>query len=218
MSEKGDKDLRDLHELTIDSSKMYLLGTIKGLKSEGENVKKAFKIAKPDVIGLHISSEEMEGLEATATGEITEMGLSHSEEIYGLNLAAYGEVQVPPPSLVTAYRMARKNDIILAPLDMNDEKYADVFTKTVSTFHLIRHSFRVKRLRKRKFNSPDARSFALEWDSQINRVKGYRQMEVERERYIAENIFYLSREHSRILAVLELERLQGIYSKLKEMK
>jgi len=218
MSEKGDKDLRDLHELTIDSSKMYLLGTIKGLKSEGENVKKAFKIAKPDVIGLHISSEEMEGLEATATGEITEMGLSHSEEIYGLNLAAYGEVQVPPPSLVTAYRIALKNDIILAPLDMNDEKYADVFTKTVSTFHLIRHSFRVKRLRKRKFNSPDARSFALEWDSQINRVKGYRQMEVERERYIAENIFYLSREHSRILAVLELERLQGIYSKLKEMK
>jgi pheromone shutdown protein TraB len=101
---------------------------------------------------------------------------------------------------------------------MNDEKYADIFTKTVTTFHLIRHSFRVKRLRKRKFNSPDARSFVLDWDAQINKVKGYREIEEARERYIAENIMYLSKEHSRVLAVLELERLDGIYTKLKEMK
>ena len=218
MSPKSDTALRDFHELTVGNAKVYLLGTIKGLKSEAENVKKAYRIAIPDIIGLHISQGEMKGLEATVRGEITEMGLSHYEEIYGVNLAAYGEVQVPPPSLVMAYRIARKKDIILAPLDMNDEKYADIFTKTVTTFHLIRHSFRVKRLRKRKFNSPDARSFVLDWDAQINKVKGYREIEEARERYIAENIMYLSKEHSRVLAVLELERLDGIYTKLKEMK
>lgn len=210
MSEKEEKDHQDFVKLTIGTSKVYILGAIKGLKSEAENVKKAYRKAKPDVIGLHISPEEMMGLEATVSGEITEMGLSHSEEIYGLNLAVYGEVQVPPPSLVTAYRIARKKDIPLAPLDMNDEKYADIYTKTVSTFHLIRHSFRIKRLRKRKFNSPDARSFLLEWDSQINRVKGYREMEKARERYMADSIALLAKEHKSVLAVLELERLEGI--------
>ncbi len=217
MSKKGEVP-GDFHKLTMGTAKVYLLGTIKGLKSEEENVKKAFAIAKPEVIGLHISPDEISGLEATVGGEITEMGLSHYEEIYGVNLAKYGEIQIPPPSLVTAYRLARKHDKILAPLDMNDEKYADLFTKTVSTFHLIRHSFRVKRLRKRKFNSPDARSFVLEWDAQINKVKGYRKMEEAREQYMAENIALLAKEHTRFLAILELERLSGIFSKVKEMK
>lgn len=208
----------DLHKLIIGGSKVYLLGTIKGLKAEEEKVKKAYRIARPKVIGLHIPSDEINGLEATLSGEITEMGLSHSEEAYAANLAAYGEVQVPPPSLVMAYRIARKKKIPLAPLDMNDEGYADAFTKTVTTFHLIRHSFRVKRLKKRKFHSTDARSFVMEWDSIMNKVKGYRAMENLREKYMAENIFFLAREHFRLLAILEIERVEGILHNLDELE
>ena len=206
-----------LQEIRIGDSRVYLLGTIKGLKSEEEKVKKAYHFSKPRVIGLHISSEEMKGLKAVIKGKIKKTGLSHGEEIYASNLAVFGEVQIPPPSLVIAYRMARSRNVPLAPLDMNEEEYTRNFTEKVSTFHLVSQSFRLKRLRKRSFNCPDAESFALAWDSAINRSKGYRALETERERRMAENIYYLAKEHARVLAVLEIERLPGIMKGISDM-
>lgn len=200
----------DLKLIRIGESRVHLLGTIKGLKSEEEKVKKAFFYSRPRVIGLHIHSGEISGLEAVIKGKIKKMGLSHGEEIYASNLAVFGEVQVPPPSLVMAYKIARKKNIPLAPLDMSEREYTNTFTEKVSTLHLVGQSFRLKRLKKRTFNCPDAESFALAWDSAINRSKGYRALETEREKRMAENIYYLAKEHSRVLAVLEIERLPGI--------
>ena len=215
MSKDGRKTaLPDLHELKLGKAKVFLLGTIKGLKSEETNVKAAFEKAEPLVIGLHIHRGEIKGLGAAAEGKIKEMGLSHSEEIYASNLSKYGEVQVPPPSLVAAYRIAKKHDIPLRPLDMSDDDFADAYTKNISTFQLIRHSLNIKKLKKRKFYCADARAFIMEWDRAINKYKGYRVLEIIRERKMAENIKRLAKRYDRVFAVLEIERLDGVMASL----
>lgn len=208
-------DIPGMRELKMGKSKVFLLGTVKGLVSEGERVKEAVAAVSPGVIGLHIHKNELKGLGAVVRGEVKETGLSCTEETYGRNLAMFGEVQVPPPSLVAAYRIARESKIPLAPLDMGDGQFADEFTRKISTITLIRQSFRMRRLKKKRFQCADADNFVMEWDSIVNGLRGYRELERERERHMAENIGLLAREHKRVLAVLETERLDGIMGFLK---
>ncbi len=212
---KGKTPEPDLRTLRVGGASIHLLGTIKGLKSEEKRVEEAIETTEPDVIGLHIHADEMRGLGAVIRGELKEMGLSRTEEMYGSSLSKFGEVQVPPPSLVAAYRVAKDRKIPLAPLDIGDDDFAEAFTKNISTLQLIRQSFRVRKLARRRFHCKDAASFVREWDSIINGLRGYRKIEGLREEHMADNLRLLAKENGSILAVLELERLDGIIDRLE---
>jgi pheromone shutdown protein TraB len=199
----------------ISASSVMVLGTIKGLVSERELVREAALLHEPDIIAVHIGKEELRGLEAVVTGEVKNTYLSSYEKVYARELSRFGEVQIPPPSLVESMEIAGELDIPLAHLDYGDEKYSTLYTKYVGGMTMIRQSLRLKKVNKRKFRSSTAEEFVAEWDETANRLKGYKKLEESRERRMASRIRKLTGRYGRIMAVVELERKEGIIKNLE---
>lgn len=163
---------------------------------------------------LHISREEIRGLKAVVNGKIKNTFLSTTEKIYAREMSRFGEVQVPPPSLVEACRISLKDKIPLVPLDMDDGSFSKQYTELIGGTTLVRQSLRLKRINRRKFRSDTPEGLAIEWDRSINRFRGFRRLEEKREENMASGIRSVCNGHSRVLAVLEYERMSGIISHL----
>ncbi|MCK5560721.1 MAG: hypothetical protein KAJ51_09020 [Thermoplasmata archaeon] len=212
-------------EVGYRDKKIYLLGTIKGLTVERKTVAEAFRRSKPDVIALHVSEEDLVGLEKVVKGKIKKVGLSRYEEVYARKLATiaqkdphkYGEVQVPPPAVVEGFELGGKNNVPVVAFDMNENEFTNAFVKNISTVNLIWHSVRFNRVRKKKFKATTPEEFVLEWDKVLTKLKGFKNLELRREKYMANRLFALSKKYNKILAVTELERMEGIVNNLKRL-
>ena len=215
-----------LKRVKIQDRTLYMLGVIKGLTSERKAVRSAFRKFKPDVIALYISEPELLGLQSVVDGKTKRVPLSNYESIYARKLAfyaakdteKYGEVQVPPPGLVEGLELGLKFEVPVVALDLNEKQYADVFVHNVSTFQLVRHSMRIKKLNKKKFNVKTPEEFTLAWDQELTKLKGFGNLESARERHMAIRLLELKDKFKRILAILELERINGVFDQLKGAK
>jgi hypothetical protein len=199
---------------TISDTSVMVLGTIKGLVSERSLVRKAAEKFHPEAIAIHIGKEEIKGLKAVANGEVKNTYLSSYEKVYARELSRFGEVQIPPPSLVESLEIAEELELPLTHLDYGDERYSSIYTRHIDGMTMIRQSLRLKRVNRRRFKSRTAEEFVAEWDEVANRLRGFRKLEESRERRIASRIMKLSGKYGRILAVVELERKNGIIRNL----
>ena len=78
---------------------------------------------------------------------------------------------------------------------------------------LIRHSLRKKRLYKKRFKASTPEEFSILWDKEITKISGFKELENEREKYMAKKI----KENiigKKILVVVDYERMEGIISYL----
>jgi hypothetical protein len=207
-----------MRRLQVDTSEIFIPDIINGLTSEVSKVKSAYHKVKPDVVAMQASEEELEGLRKVVAGEKCEYFLSNYEEIYARKLASFGDVKIPPPCYETAMKLCIENDTPIVPIDMDDMLYADIFCENVTGWDLYRHSFRVKKLRKKKFKATTAKEFVMEWDEEINKLKGFQNLENKREEYMAAELLRLAKEHHRILCIVEMQRAEGVYSKASEVK
>lgn len=205
-----------MRRIQAGASKIYIPDIIIGLTSESSKVKKAYNKIKPDMVAIQTSKEELDGLKDIVKGEEYEYFLSNYEEIYARKLASFGEVKVPPPCYETALKLCIKNDTPLTAIDMDDTYYADVFCDNISGWDLIRHSVRVKRLRRKRFKANNVEEFVLEWDREINKLKGFRNLETEREEHMARELLRLAKENERILCIIEMQRAEGVCQKVLE--
>jgi pheromone shutdown protein TraB len=212
--------------IKIKDKKIYLLGLIKGLTSTRKTVKSAVIKLKPDVIALYVSEGELLGLQSVLDGKTTQVPLSRYEEAYAHKLAyyaandteKYGEVQVPPPSLMEGLELGKKKDIPVVALDMDEKSYANTFVQNVSTTNLVRHSFRFKKLAKKKFEVTTPEEFTFAWDAELTKLKGFKNLEIAREQYMARRLLELKNKFSCVLAILELERTDGVFNHIKGAK
>lgn len=209
---KGPVPIPRSFEIRIGKADVRLIGCVKGLMSESSMVKEAVEGMVPDLIGLHIGKEELRGLEAVIDGEVTETELSSYEKIYALRLSRFGEVQIPPPSLIQAMRSAREMGITVEPLDMDDRDYSELYAAEISGLAMMRQSLRLRKVSKVKFEEGDPASFCLHWDRVVNRLGGFKRLERERERRMAGRIRKLAGKGGRQLHITELERMTGIAS------
>jgi hypothetical protein len=215
-----------LKRVRIQDKILYLLGVIKGFTSERKVVRSAFRKFKPDAIALYVSEPELLGLHSVVDGKTKQVPLSRYEVVYARKLAfyaqkdtkKYGEVQVPPPCLVEALELGMSNKIPVVALDMDEKKYADAFVENVSTLQLVRHSFRFKKLSKKKFKVETPEEFTFAWDAELTKLKGFSDLECARERQMAKRLLELKSKYDCILAVLELERTDGVFNQLKGAK
>ncbi len=212
-----------LKRLRIRDKKIYLLGVIKGLTVERKSVRKAFNKIKPDAIALYLSKNELLGLQSVATGKTKNVPLSRYEVVYARKLAfyaeqdpdKYGKVMVPPPSLLESLKLGQKNKIPVVALDMDDKAYSSTFVDNISTFQLVRHSMRFKKISKKKFNVKTPAEFTYAWDAELTKLKGFKNLETAREKQMANRLVELIKKFNNILAIIELERLEGVFNQLK---
>lgn len=203
-----------MKKIQTGSSKIYIPEIIIGLATESSKVKKAYNKIKPGVVAIQTSEEELKGLKNVVEGQEYEYFLSNYEEIYARKLATFGEVKVPPPCYEAALKLCIENETPISAIDMDDMYYADVFVENVTGWDLIRHSLRIKRLRRKKFKASTPEDFVREWDKEINKLKGFRNLESKREEHMARELLRLAKKHDRILCIMEMQRAEGVCEKV----
>jgi hypothetical protein len=206
----------NMKRIQVGKAKIYMPEVINGLASEAKKIRKAYSKINPSAVAMQISEEEMKGLKKIVEGEEFEYFMSNYEQIYAKKLAQFGEVKVPPPNYEAGLELCLENEIPAIPIDMDDMLFADVFCENISGWQLYRHSLRVKRLRKKRFRAKTPKEFVMEWDREINKLKGFRNLELAREDYMAKELLRLAKEHERILCIIELQRVEGVSKKISE--
>ena len=202
--------------MELGSSKVYLPDIIIGLAKEADKVSRVFHKIKPDLVAIQTSEEELKGLKKVAEGVDFEYYLSNYEEIYAKKLAEFGEVKVPPPCYEAAMNLCIENETPLVAIDMDDMLFADAFCENISGWDMYRHSFRVNRLKRMEFRAENAKDFVIEWDLEINKLKGFRNLEEKRENYMAREIIRLAKLNKRILCVIDMLRVNGVLNRVKQ--
>ncbi len=197
---------------------VYLEGIVKGLVSESKRVEKRLESIDFDVGGLPVSIEELNAMEILLRDVIEdrEFGMSVPEKAYANNLKRFGEVRIPPPSYITFIKFCRDGDVKVNPIDMDDEHYTMAYCKHVSGTNWIMQSLREKRLLKRKLPAETPVDFAILWDKEVNKLKGYRKLERHREKVMGKNIYRLSKKGI-LFSLLEVERLKGVIANLRSL-
>jgi len=197
-------------------SSVLIIGAVRGLVSEGERVYDIIMQNRPDVVGLAISEEGLDAMKEhlDSTGGKNAELENLEEVIYVAGLEAFGEVRKPPPCFSKAWTAAKNLTITAEPLDLNDEQYTNAYCRNISTLEMMTQGRGQRRIVKHQFQATSAQEFVLEFDAVVNRQKGYRKLEAEREEFMALRIKKLTQDNQKVMAVIELERLEGVMKAL----
>jgi hypothetical protein len=195
-----------------------IIGVIKGLTNEREKVRTEFTI-KPESVAMSISPEELKGLEKyQKNGAEEQIILTDYEEMYAEKLSAFGDIEIPPPCYVEALVLSKKEQIHTEAIDMDESKFTDVYCAYVTGSNLLVHSLRKGFLRNKKYKAKTAEEFVIEWDRKVNKLSGFKKLEESRERYMAKRLLKISDNYKNILAFIELERANGVATKIKDIE
>jgi len=201
-----------LIRLPLGGCSVAFLPVVVGLVSEGDRVREA--VPGHDAVGISLGGEDILALRHRDRIE-NDYDISDLEAVYAHHLSRYGAIDLPTPAFVAAVDACDTLGISIAPLDMDDAEFSEMYSETVSLFDVLRGNSLAKKAMKRRFDQPDAESFVMEWDAFVNRVRGNAAVSRERERVIAENIIALAEGKGKVLAIIETERLPGVLSILR---
>ncbi len=202
-----------MDEVRVGGTFVYVLPVVRGLPSEVPAVRNAMDAARPDVVALSISPEEVDALRQFKGGSAEPDNFE--EEIYIAGLSAWEEPVKPAPCFTEALRAATGRKARVEGIDMDESTYTDAYTQYVSAMELILQGRVQARLRRRRFRASTPRDFVLEWDQEVNRSVGFARLQRERERHMAARLKKISEAAGRVLAVIEVERVKGVLAALR---
>jgi hypothetical protein len=196
---------------TVLSTDVTIIGTVRGLVSESGMISDLLETQeKPDAILIGISPEELEGLLKYLESPF-EMDLSDYELLYGLKLKEFGKVKMPIPSYVTIIEFSKAKNLDLIAIDLDEKMYNEQFTEHVTLFDLLRYSYRKGHLWNKHYDFSSPENFAISWDREVIKLKGYKKLELLREQHFADKIkdILSNNKYKRVLVIMEIERLDG---------
>ena len=121
----------------------------------------------------------------------------------------FGEVRLPTPAYLKAIELADSAHVPVIPIDLNDEEFTDIYCKRIRGWDMVRESFYTRSVKHRKYRIGSAEEFALDWDKKVNRAKGFRQLERDREEHMAltlRNMTLQAQAHPRLRGVRAFRR------------
>lgn len=201
-----------MSQIQIGDCTVELFPIIIGLVSEGERVKTA--IPGHDAVGISLGGEDIVALRHIDEIE-DEYDISDLEAVYAHYLSRYGAIDLPAPAFSAAVDTCDSLGIEIAPLDMDDAEFSEMYSRVVSLFDVLKANSLAKKAVKKKFDEPNAESFVKAWDTFMNSNRGNAAVSREREKTIAENVAALAIGKKNILAIIEAERLPGVLSILE---
>ena len=138
--------------------------------------------------------------------------VSDTDMTFARKLAAFGDVELPPPSFREAVERASAAGVEVVTLDLDDDEYTTIFCDHVTYWQLVRHARTVKRMRRMRASGPEA--LATQWDARVRRIPGFAVLEREREKRIAHALIGLMGRSERVLAVVDLPLVEGVLADL----
>ncbi len=202
-------------KISINNRDLLFFGTVKGLVKERQELRTTFQSYSPEVILLGISPEELDGLKKYLQ-EPFEIEPDDYGVIYARKLEKFGEVGLPVPTYLEVFSILNSQKIEVYPIDMPDEQYSELFAKKIDLFKIMRYDMRKRKIWKMNFKVSTPEEFAIEWDREVNKIKEFREIEIEREKYMANKIkdMITQGKYAKIMVVLEIERMNGVISHL----
>lgn len=203
-----------MRRIEIEGCMVDILPIVKGLASDGEKVVLALR-NEYDSVGVALGPEDIiafakrDEIMGDEGPEITDL-----ETVYSHFLMKFGKIDFPTPAYSALVDECGRCSIPLIPLDMDDETYSDVYCDTITTMELLKETRLAKKALKKGFSSLTPEDFAVEWDDYINRIRGFQILSGEREGFIADSIRRAARKKNSMLAVIEIERVEGIVEML----
>lgn len=175
---------------------LVVFSGVKGLVSHGNDLKRFLETRKPEILLISISPEEVKGL-AEFMKSPFEMNLSDYEVIYGVRLSKYGEVMTPPPIYTEALSYTTRNGARAVGIDMPQEQFDELYTNSMKSRHLIRHSLRKKRVLNKEYGDTNEYEFAEAWIRRINAVKGLAAIDAQRAFHMSTKIIeFVEKEYN----------------------
>lgn len=169
------------------NGKLVIFAGVKGLMSHGNDLKSYLETNRPEILLISISPEEVQGLGEFIKSPF-EMNLSDYEVIYGVRLSKYGEVMTPPPIYIEAITYSTNTGAISLGIDIPQAEFDELYTNSMKSRHLIRHSLRKKRVLNREYGDTNEYEFAEAWIKRINSIKGLAAIDEKRAEYMSSRI------------------------------
>ncbi|MDY0293060.1 MAG: hypothetical protein RBQ77_00605 [Candidatus Methanomethylophilaceae archaeon] len=202
--------------LTVGRCSVDILPVVKGLISETDKVRSALAAKEYEAYAVALGVEEIEAvrMRAELPEEYEPVDL---DLVYSHRLSTFGKVTLPDPSFAYLIDECGKRGLHVLPLDMNDQRFTDLYCERVKTSDFLRERGLAKRAFKARCDMSTPESFVIDWDRVVNRVKGYALVSRERERYMSDQIKQTAGYRNSLLAVIEAERAQGVADLLREV-
>jgi hypothetical protein len=201
-----------MRSVEINGARVHVLGVVKGLVSEEGKVESAVAEILPDAIGLSVSKEQLSALRSSEVWG--EYELSPLENAYATLMKEFGEVRLPSPAFTKTLELAKSSSTPVIPIDMNDLDYTEAYCKKVGTMDLVREGAFSKSVKRRKFDGASPESLPIDWDRRVNKAKGFRELEAERERHMAQALVKMCSRYRNVLALVDCERAEGVARRL----
>ena len=198
--------------VALGGCRVHVMSVVRGLVSEAGAVRDAFSAIRPEAIGLSIGREELDGLRGHAGENVPPDNLE--EQVYVRGLSRFGEVRKPPPCFVEAVAVSKEAGVPVHPLDMDSEQYTTAYLKAVSTVDVLRSNVRQVRLKGWESKARSAADFVVEWDARVNGSAGFRELQFEREAFVARRLQQLASKYRVLLGLVEVERVRGVLGRL----
>lgn len=200
-----------LRPFRLGCTDVFIVPVIRGLVSEGRKVRELIASRRFQAVGMSVGPEELEAL--SAGGEPVQLS-SEQDDLYMRYLSHFGAVRLPPPCFVEALQAAECLGIECFALDMDEEAFTELFVLEVSGLEMIRYSLHLKRLSKQGVDAESPEDLVLRLDALLTRFRGRRKVEEARERHIANAILESAPRYRTLLALVELERFEGVYRRV----
>lgn len=201
-----------MRSVDVNGSRVHVLGVVNGLVSEEAKVAKAMGELLPEAVGVSMSKEQLAALRLRDTW--SEYDLSPLEAAYKDLMQSFGEVRLPSPAYVKALELSESSGRPIIPIDLNDEQYTEHYCDKVGALDLVREGAFGRGVRRKRFDGSSPESLALDWDRRVNKAKGFRRLEEERERHMALALVRMATRYRIVLAVVEYERSEGVARRL----
>ena len=206
-----------MNTIRIRDCEVHVLPIVNGIQSEADRVHECF--GNHEAYGAALGIEGIQAIknrvQLNDEFEVSELDLAYAhrmEQLTGLT------VEMPSPAICALVDECAKRNMNVIALDMNDSDFTEMYCETVKTWDFVKEHRLAKKGMKKRFNASTPEEFALQWDAYVNSVKGYRDVSLKRERYIAEQIADVAKYRSDFMVVVEVERASGIMKILETMK
>ncbi len=199
--------------LTIGKCVVTILPVVNGLVSEAEKVKNEY--GKYEAYAASLGIESLQALKLRESIGMDSIDVSELDIAYAKKMSIFGEIEVPSPAFCELVDRCAADGTQVIPLDMNDAEFDDAFLNCVSAVEFTSVHRLAKKGYTMKMDESSPEALAREWDRYVSKKKGFGRLDKLREEHIAKELIDITKYRLSILAVIEVERVDGILEILK---
>ena len=198
--------------LQVGECKVDILPIVNGLVSEADRVRQEF--TDHEAYGVALSIEGIQCLKNRRNIEEV-FDVSELDMVYAEHMERFGEVEIPSPAMYTFIDLVTERGKLCIPLDMNDSDFTELYCDNVGVTEFIKEHNVAKKGMKRVFDGSTPEKMAKQWDDFVNsHLKSYGKLSKLREEFIANEIKDIANYKRDLLAIIEVERVDGVVSLL----